>query len=120
MRYIILLLAAAISLVAADATGRWSGNLIVPSDDGAEQSHPALLVLKQEGGTLTGTAGPAEDQQPFQNGTVDNGVVTFELARGESVMRFNLKQDGDEIKGDVTREREGQTQRAKLVAKREK
>jgi hypothetical protein len=35
-------------------------------------------------------------------------------------MRFNLKHEGDEIKGDVTRERDGEKQTGKLAVKREK
>jgi hypothetical protein len=35
-------------------------------------------------------------------------------------MKFALKQDGDEITGDITRERDGQTQKAKLAVKRVK
>ncbi len=33
-------------------------------------------------------------------------------------MKFTLKLEGDQITGDVTREREGQTQTAKLAVKR--
>lgn len=33
-------------------------------------------------------------------------------------MKFRLKQDGDEIKGDITRERDGQTETAKPAVKR--
>ena len=35
-------------------------------------------------------------------------------------MRFNLKHEGDEMKGEITREREGETQTAKLDLKRSK
>jgi hypothetical protein len=34
-------------------------------------------------------------------------------------MKFNLKLDGDEIKGDITREREGRSETAKLTVKRQ-
>ena len=33
-------------------------------------------------------------------------------------MKFALKQQGDEISGEVTRERDGKTQTAKLAVKR--
>jgi hypothetical protein len=119
MRRLFLFLVAALTLLAADATGRWKGELIT-TGDGGEQSHPAMVVLKQDGTALTGTAGPEDDQNPIEKGRVDDGVITFELSRDGGVMRFNLKQNGDEIAGEVTREREGQTQRARLVLKREK
>jgi hypothetical protein len=78
-------------------------------------------VLKQDGTTLTGTAGPdAGEQRPIRNGKIENDTITFELPNDESVMTFTLKLDGDTITGDVTREREGQTQTATLAVKRAK
>jgi len=114
MRHLLLALATG-ALLAADATGSWTGTL-TPGD---REAGPAHLVLKQEGDKLTGTAGPtASEQHPIQNGKAANGDLTFEVATGESVMKFALKQEADEIKGDVTREREGQSQTAKLTVKR--
>ena len=121
MRQIVLMLFAAVGLMAADATGKWSGSLIRTSSDGQEHVGPALLELKQEGATLTGTAGPdAGERHNIQNGKAEDGNITFEVPNNESVMKFTLKQEGDSIKGSVTRERDGQTQTAKLDVKREK
>ena len=95
--------------------GNWTGTL---TPTGGEPV-PAHLVLKQEAGKLTGTAGRDSNQQrPIQNGKAGNGNLTFEVATDNAVMKFSLKQEGDEISGDVTREREGQTQTAKLAVKR--
>src|SRR5713101_6391523 len=106
MKHILLLTLAAVSLIAADATGTWTGTLTASTPNGSEQ-HPALLVLKQEGTKLTGTAGPdANEQHAIENGKAENGSLTFELPRENGVMKFTLKQEGDEIKGDITRERE--------------
>jgi len=119
MKYILLLTLAAVTLIAADATGNWTGTL-TPSD-GAEEPGPALLVLKQVGNKLTGTAGPdANDQHAIENGKVDGGKLTFEVPAGGAVMRFSLRQEGEEIKGDIVREREGRQQTAKLAVKRDK
>jgi len=122
MRQILLIALTAAALLGADATGTWNGSLITPSDDGGEKEGPALVVLKQNGSSLTGTAGPSEDEQhTISNGKAENGTLTFELVRGGGgVMKFSLKHEGDEIKGTVTREREGQTQTAKLMLKRSK
>jgi hypothetical protein len=118
MRNLCLLALTAVSLLGADATGKWTGNLIVGSD-GGERTMPAQLVLKQEGTKLTGTAGPNDgEQHPIEKGKVEDGTLTFEVPTGETVMKFSLKQDGDSIKGTITREREGQTQTAKLEVKR--
>lgn len=120
MKHVLLLTLAAVGLMAADATGKWTGSLFIPNPDG-EQERPAHLVLKQEGATLTGTAGPdASEQHPIQNGKAEDGNLVFEVPTGETVMKFSLKQDGDEIKGEITREREGQKQTAKIAVKREK
>jgi hypothetical protein len=117
MKRLLLLLVSAVTLLAADATGKWTGTLT--PDDGGEG--PAYLVLKQEGTKLTGTAGPGEDKQtPIENGKVDGATITFELPAGGGVMKFALKQQGEEIKGDVSRESDGQKQTAKLAVKREK
>jgi hypothetical protein len=35
-------------------------------------------------------------------------------------MKFNLKHEGDEIRGEITRQRDGETQTAKLDLKRSK
>ena len=120
MKHILLLTLAAVSLIAADATGTWTGTLTASTPNGSEQ-HPALLVLKQEGAKLTGTAGPdSSEQHPIENGKAENGSLTFEVPAGNAIMKFTLKHDGDKIEGDVTREREGQTQTAKLAVKRDK
>lgn len=109
---------AACTLAGADATGKWSGNLSMQAPDGAAQTRPAYLVLKQEGAKLTGTAGPSADEQyDIQDGKAEDGRLTFTVA--QNGMNFSLKLDGDEITGEITRERNGETQRAKLEVKRQ-
>jgi hypothetical protein len=118
MKYILLLTIAAAALFASDATGKWTGTFTT-SESG--EDHTALLVLKQEGAKLTGTAGPdANEQHEIANGRVENGNITFDVPTEDSVMKFVLKLEGDEIKGDISRERDGQKQTAKLAVKREK
>ena len=117
MRSLILFSLAAFSLIAADATGTWTGTL---TPDGQEAG-TAHLVLKQEGTKLTGTAGPrADEQQEIRNGKADNGKLTFQIERGNGTMKFVLKQEGDEIKGEVSREHDGEVQTGKLTASRKK
>ena len=120
MKHVCLLafLATSWSLAAADATGSWSGTMTVPAPDGPQQI-PAHLILKQSGTTLSGTAGPTpERQSAIANGGVENGVLTFEIPAGPRTMRFTLKQAGDEITGEVSREIKGQVQKAQLAVKR--
>jgi len=116
MKHLLLIALAAAALQATDATGTWSGTL-TPSD--STEPRPAHLVLKQDGDKLTGTAGPdAGNQRPIQNGKVEEGNLSFEVPTGDTAMKFKLKQNGDEISGDITRERDGRAETARLVVKR--
>jgi hypothetical protein len=106
---------AATALVGADITGSWRGTL---TPDGRDAG-PALLILKQEANAVTGSVGPDENERhPISKGKVENDTVTFEVETPGGVMKFALKQKGDELTGDVTRERDGQQQTAKLAVKR--
>jgi hypothetical protein len=117
MRHIFLYLATAIGLLGADATGTWTGTF-TPAGD---HSEPAHLVLKQEGTKITGTAGPrAEEQHQILNGKAEDGVITFEVQGGKALLKFVLKQDGEEITGDISRDEEGGKKTAKLTVKRER
>lgn len=120
MKQIFLLTLAAVGLMAADATGIWTGTLVVSKSDGTDKPGPAYLVLKQEGSKISGSAGPSADEQhPMSVGKAEDGAITFELPTGSAVMKFKLQQTGEEIKGSVTRERDGETETAKLEVKRE-
>jgi hypothetical protein len=102
-----LLLAAAWSLSGADLTGKWAGTVDL-KQDGEAQTIPIIMVLKQEGKTLTGTAGPEEEQHPIQKGTVDGDTVTMEVDSGEAIYYVELKVDGDQISGKVKQGADGE------------
>ena len=117
MKHLLFIALAAVMLTAADATGTWTGTL-TPAG-GENRTLPAHLVLKQDGSTLTGTAGPdAGEQHPIRNGKAENDTLTFELPNDTTVMTFTLKLDGDAMTGDVVRERDGEKQTATLSVKR--
>ncbi|MES1257481.1 MAG: hypothetical protein ABUS51_03590 [Acidobacteriota bacterium] len=117
MKSILILMLAAAGLIAADATGTWTGTF-TPA---GQEPGTAHLVLKQDGATLTGTAGPrADEQSEIRNGKAEDGKITFELAHDDVTMKFVLKQEGDAIRGDVSREKDGQIQEAKLEVSRSK
>jgi len=118
MKVFLLLLCGALSMLAADATGNWSGTLTIVNGDGPT---PAFLVLKQDGDKLTGTAGGSKDRmREIQKGKVENGLITFELTPDGGVMKFSLKLTGDEIKGDINAEQGEQKMKATLEVKRDK
>jgi len=110
-------------LAGADASGRWTGTLVeINSDGSASSPEPALLVLKQDGAKLTGTAGPDDgSQRPIKNGKAENGNLSFEISPVEgAIMRFTLTHDGDAIKGDVHGESPDGKRTGKLDLKRTK
>lgn len=120
IRSFVLFILTAATLLGADVTGKWTGTL-TPVGDGGGQSFPTLLVLKQEGAKLTGTAGPdASEQHAIQSGKVEGANVTFDLTAGGGALKFVLKLTGDQMTGDATRESDGKKQSAKVALKRDK
>lgn len=114
---VLVLLANVLTLSAAEATGTWKGTF-TPDD---RDAGPALVVLKQTGDTITGTAGPDESERhEIANGKMTGARITFEVPREIGTMRFVLTLEGDTLTGQATRERDGQQQTAKLTLKREK
>jgi hypothetical protein len=105
------------TVVFTDVSGSWTGTL-APEDKEPNSAH---LVLRQEGDTITGTAGGDEDDQRFviRNGTAKDGVVTFEVETPDGyLLKFVLKEQGDELSGTATRERNGPQGRATVLVKR--
>jgi uncharacterized protein (TIGR03435 family) len=78
------LLASVTALAATDVSGRWA-------------SAPMYVILKQEGNKLSGSGGPTEKQQmvSFDNGTVEGDRITFKVGP----YQFDLRLNGDELKG---------------------
>jgi hypothetical protein len=112
-----LLLAAAWTLSAADLTGKWAGTVDM-KQDGDAQTIPVVMIVKQEGNKLTGTAGPEEDQHAIQKGVVDGDTVTLEVDGGEAIYYLELKVDGDQISGAVKQGADGE--KMKIALKRVK
>lgn len=113
---VFFLLANVLTLSAADVTGTWKGTFTPENRDAG----PALVILKQTGDTVTGTAGPDESERnEIANGKVTGNTITFEIPREEGNMKFVLTLEGNSLTGQATRERDGQQQTAKLNLKRE-
>ena len=90
-------------LFAATVTGMWSGTLEIRRPDGSGRRTPALVILKQDGDTVTGSAGASESNQtPIRNGKVNGDRLTFEVESGnQQFMRFDLKVSEDVIEGSA-------------------
>ena len=79
------LLAFSALLGATDVSGKWSG-------------FPIYLTLKQDGNTVTGSAGESEDDQiPFQSGSIEDDRLTLKLGS----MEISLVIEGDQMSGEV-------------------
>jgi hypothetical protein len=121
-RLLLILLAAAVTLTAADLSGRWTGTLEkVKGNPGGPQSDAHYLVLRQNGDRITGTAGPKADAQwEIRNGRVDGSRLTFEIAMagGKMVLGYDLQVGPDGLAGKVE-PKTGQPIAWKLQVKRE-
>ena len=116
-----ILLSMVLALVAsaADVSGTWSGSLKVTGPDGQTQDDTIHLTLKQDGGKLTGTAGPtAGEQLPIEKGAVEGDKVTMEVPVPNGAFKFDVAIEGDHLKGEVTLAAGGQTMKAKMDATR--
>jgi hypothetical protein len=96
----------------ANFSGKWLGS---SPDMGA-----MYAVLKQEGTTLTGSAGPSESKQfPITTGKVDGDRLTFEAKMGGGTIRFDLTSTASELRGTVRLfEDDGNTANTSVVLKR--
>ncbi len=85
---------------ASDLAGKWSGTF---KASGGDPAIPQIVILKQDGNKLTGSAGPdAEEQYPIENGRIEGDRVRFELTTGEWKFRYDLQRAGeDEMKGNL-------------------
>ena len=117
--FVLFLVAAALVLSAADVnvSGKWSGTFSLTKPDGTNDDGTAFAVFKQEGGQISGTAGPDEEHQwTIQKGAISGNNVTFEVKSDEdgTIFKCNLVVDGDHLKGPVTAfAPDGQTMSAK-------
>ena len=96
--FMFALLALAALAVAADATGKWKGNL--ETDDGSRE---LIFDLKADGGKLTGTVGGVLDRPlDINEGKVEGAIITFSViseSDGEAVkLVYKGELAGDEIK----------------------
>jgi hypothetical protein len=76
-------------------SGKWRGSFRV---DGADHEIPQVIVLNEQGKTVTGTGGPDETERyPIARGRVDGNEVKFEITTGEWKFFYDLKESGDSL-----------------------
>ena len=96
--------AAASTKGAVNIAGRWLGAFDIVQPDGSVQEDRAIFNLKQEGSTITGSAGPAEDKMgTVSDGSVQGQDVRFAVSIHQEVkVQFALKLEGDRLRGEAT------------------
>lgn len=114
---IFLLLVLAITAAAADVTGKWSGTYTITGPNGtAGEANPAVLILKQSGATLTGTAGADESEQwPLENAKIVGNKITATVNPSDGASyTLSVTVDGDRMTGEGTITQGGQSEKCKL------
>jgi hypothetical protein len=94
----------------SSVTGAWTGTVVFKAD-GETHEDPLHAVLKQDGGALTGTAGPdADHQYRINNGKVvtskDLTTVTFDVIVNGVHTALDLKFIDGALKGTAAIEGE--------------
>jgi hypothetical protein len=81
----------------ADLSGNWTGKADLTMND-ERSTVPVFMSLKQDGATVTGTAGETKSEQhPIQNGKVEGDTLTFQIKWNEDedtplmTLRLTLK-----------------------------
>jgi hypothetical protein len=99
-RVLVIVLLWAISAVASDVTGTWSGSFKV---NGGDHTIPQMMIFKQDGTKVNGSAGPdAQEQYPIENGKIEGDHLRFEVTSGEWRFSYDLTRSGqDEINGNL-------------------
>jgi hypothetical protein len=120
MRTLICLLAAAACACAADVTGKWTGNVEVTNPQGEVQNHAITFQLRQSGRELTGALASEGRDSPITNGKVEGDAVTFQVQPGDEGPTWSVKLTlaGDDLNGDASAARDGETRKAKVTLKR--
>jgi hypothetical protein len=112
MTLTVLALLAALVAAPADIKGKWEGTVTSQRPDGTTSETPALLVLDQKDGAVTGTIGGSEtDQHPITSGSIDGSKVVIDAKQTNNDREFHLELtvENDEMKGTVkSGERTGQ------------
>jgi hypothetical protein len=114
----LIIAALAITAMAADVSGKWTGTFTPEGQDAGQ----AFMILKQSGTTLTGSAGPDENQQwPISTGKVEGNKISGQVTSPDgAIYKFVLTLEGDHIKGNVEANANGQSIKGMLDVTRAK
>jgi hypothetical protein len=107
MKRLWLLPCLAAALMAADVSGKWTGNVEVQDPAGGSAINTQVRAeLRQKADAITGAIGRQEDPEaePIQNARLDGRRLTFEVASAEAsgVIKFVLTLEGDRLDGEMS------------------
>ena len=100
---LLILLAPAVSAQGATPfTGTWEGTFTLQRPDGTPaEPRPMFFHITQKGKEITGTAGPANQQEKIVNGVAANGKATFDVQMPEGPpFKFSLTLVKGRLQGD--------------------
>jgi hypothetical protein len=97
LRLIVGLVATALTMLAADINGKWTGTM--PGRDGATRE--VVYTFKTEGGKVTGVTQGRQGERPLENLKVDGDNVSWSQTMGERSIAYTGTVAGDEMKMKV-------------------
>ena len=115
----------AASLLAADVSGKWAGNVEVADPSGGDTINTQVRAeLSQKAGAITGTIGRSDDQEgeSIRNAKLEEGKhLTFEVLSKEvdGLIKFVLTLDGDRLDGEMSGTMDGTPINGKVHLKRQ-
>jgi hypothetical protein len=111
-----LLIRQAIDVVTPGISGNWIGSL--RADDGYVDT-PHQFTFDQRGAVLNGAGGPNSiDQYPIIHGSVAGDSVRFELNHERKSFLYDLKIEGEELRGTLSVTSANRTRTATVLLKR--
>jgi hypothetical protein len=126
MKLALCLALAALAILPAFAdvnvSGNWTGTFTATGPDGETHDSEALLVLKQTGSQITGTAGPnGGERYDITKGSIDGNKISIDIQEGDHTVHFDLTLADDRLTGEANATTpDGGHLHAKLDVKRAK
>jgi hypothetical protein len=116
----VLALASLPAVADVNVTGNWTGTFTAVGPNGETKDSTALLVLKQDGKTITGSAGPNEDERyDIVKGSIEGNKISLDLQENDHTVHFDLTLADDRISGEASATTpDGHQLHAKLDVKR--
>lgn len=105
-------------------TGKWEGTFTIQRPDGTPaEPRPMVFNITQKGKEITGTAGPADQQEKIVNGVATGTKATFDVQMPQGPpFKFSLSLVKGRLQGLMTRvvqdgtERQAKVDAAKVAA----